>query len=359
MSEIHSASPLTKLKDLAPHEVLELLAQILRLFPPEFQHRVKTIIDTLPATGDNMQKILEVVRAQWKGIQSQDRLQIAIVGASQTGKTTLLNAIEEGQSPGSPTIFSVVETPGLEEFLGFRNSRRLPDELEQADLILLLLDSRYDVSEQTHKLVRRLKGLGKPLLVALNKCDLISNHSEAAKKAQKTLGERTVAVSAFRTRTLEQLFRSVVASYATALYLLASSFPGFRKTICHGIATQAAIGSSLVGAIPIPISDLLPIMAIQTSMVLKIARAYGHRIDRNRARELIPMLLSGLVMREASHRLRRQFPEKAKLIGLSAAGIGTYFLGRGTISYFDRFSSLLGEKEFPRSVPAAVLHSGR
>ncbi len=206
MSEIHSASPLTKLKDLAPHEVLEFLAQILRLFPPEFQHRVKTIIDTLPATGDNMQKILEVVRAQWKGIQSQDRLQIAIVGASQTGKTTLLNAIEEGQSPGSPTIFSVVETPGLEEFLGFRNSRRLPDELEQADLVLLLLDSRYDVSEQTHKLVRRLKGLGKPLLVALNKCDLISNHSEAAKKAQKTLGERTVAVSAFRTRTLEQLF---------------------------------------------------------------------------------------------------------------------------------------------------------
>ena len=353
MSEVDSPNPLNKLRDLAPHKALDFLAQILCLFPPEFQHRVTTTIDTLPSSGDNMQRVLEVVRAQWKGIQSRDRVRIDIVGASQTGKTTLLKAIEEGQAPGSPRIFSLVETTGLEEFLGYDNARRLPNRLKQADLVLLLLDCRYEVSDQTRHLVNRLKGLEKPLLVALNKCDLISHPSEAAKKAQKILGERTVAVSAFSKPTIERLFRSVVASNSSALYPLAISFPDFRKTLCLGIATQAAIGSSLVEAIPIPISDLLPITAIQTSMVLKIARAYGHRIDRNRARELVPMLLSGLVIREASQRLRRQFPAKSKLISLSAAVVGTYFLGRGTIHYFDRFSHLMEEKEFPRSIPAA------
>ena len=353
MSEVDSPSPLNKLRNLAPHEALDFLAQILPLFPPEFQHRVKTTIDTLPSSGDNLQRVLEIVRAQWKGMQSRDRVRIDIVGASQTGKETLLKAIKEGQAPGSPIIFSLVETTGLEEFLGYDNAQRLPKRLNESDLVLLLLDCRYEVSDQTCHLVNKLKGLEKPLLIALNKCDLISHPSEAAKKAQKILGERTVAVSAFSKPTIKRLFRSVVAANSSALYPLAISFPEFRKTLCLSIATQAAIRCSLVGAIPIPISNFLPITAMQIGMVLKISRAYGHQIDRDRARELVPMLLSGLVVREASHRLSRQFPEKAKLISLSAAAVGTYFLGRGTIHYFDRFFHLMEKKEFPRSIGIA------
>ena len=353
MPENNANNSLTRLRDVAPPELLEFLSQILRLFPTEFQYRVRKALDTLPAKGDNMQRILEVVRAQWHGIQSKDWIRIAIVGPSQTGKATLLTTIEAGQSATSPRIFTLVETPGLAEYLGYEKANRFPEELDRADLNLLLLDCRYEVSEATHRTLERLKGRGTPVLVVLNKCDLIRNPSETARNVQKTLGQRSVAISALRTRSIHPLFRAIVASNDSALYPLAIGFPGFRGTICRGIVTQASIGCALVGAIPIPVSDLLPMTAIQTSMLLKIARAYGHRLDRHRARELIPMLLSGVAVREASHRLRRQFPGKAKLIGVSAAGAWTYLLGRGAIAYFDRFSHLLEETESLRSLPAA------
>ncbi len=353
MPENNSDNSLAGFSDAAPPELLKFLSQILRLFPAEFQYRVRKALDTLPAKGDNMQRILEVVQAQWRGIQSEDWIRIAIVGPSQTGKATLLNTIEAGQSASSPGIFKLVETPGLAEYLGYEKAGRFPEDLGRANLILLLLDSRYDVSEATHGMLAKLKERGTPVLVALSKCDLIRNPSETARNVQKALGQRTVAVSALQTHSIHRLFRAIVASNDSALYPLAIGFPGFRGTICRGIVTQASIACALVGAIPIPVSDLLPMTAIQTSMLLKIARAYGHNLDRHRARELIPMLLSGVAVREASHRLRRQFPDKAKLIGISAAGAWTYLLGRGAITYFDRFSLLLEETESSRSLSAA------
>ena len=353
MPEDNSDHVLAKLRGAARPEVLEFLSLVLRLFPAEFQYRVRRALDALPAKGDNLQRVLEVVRAQWRGIQSEDWIRISIVGPSQTGKATLLGAIEAGQSASSPEIFNLVETPGLAEYLGYEKAGRFPEALDQADLILLLLDGRYEVSESTRGMLERLKEKGTPVLVALNKCDLIQNPSETARHVQKTLGQRTVAVSALRPRSIPSLLRAIVASNEKALYPLAVGFPGFRGTICRGIVTQASISCALVGAIPIPISDLLPMTAIQTSMLLKIARAYGHHLNRHRARELIPMLLSGVAVREASHRLRRQFPDKAKLIGVSAAGAWTYLLGRGAIAYFDRFSHLLEETASPRSLSAA------
>ena len=171
MPENNSDNSLARLRGVASPELLELLSQILRLFPPEFQYRVRKALDTLPEKGDNMQRILEVVRAQWRGVQSKEWIQIAIVGPSQTGKATLLNTIEAGQSATSPRIFTLVETPGLTEYLGYEKANRIPEELDRADLILLLLDCQYEVSEATHRTLERLKGQGTQVLVVLNKCD--------------------------------------------------------------------------------------------------------------------------------------------------------------------------------------------
>ena len=134
MPEDNSDNSLARLGDTAPPELLEFLSQVLRLFPAEFQYRVRKALDTLPAQGDNMQRILAVVRAQWRGIQSEDWIRIAIVGPSQTGKATLLNAIEAGQSTSSPGIFKIVETPGLAEYLGYERAGRFPEDLDRADL---------------------------------------------------------------------------------------------------------------------------------------------------------------------------------------------------------------------------------
>ena len=328
---------LSKLRDTAPDELLDLLNQVLRFFPAELQFRLRQVVDTLPGEGENLHKVLDLVRGQWEGLQSEDKSCIAIVGPSQTGKASILEAIESGQNTRSTSIFSVVDTTGLNEFLGYEKSQNSPALLDTSDVIVLLLDGRYKVSSETKSLVERLCLLNKPLLIALNKADLIENPAKTADQAQKKLGHQVLTVSALQKGSINRLLRAIVTCHQGTLYPLTRNFPGFRSAICSGIVHQASIACGLVGAIAIPVSDFLPITAIQTAMILKLARAFGHPLDRQRARELIPMLASGIVMRKFGHRLREKRPRYSNLIEATAAGGCTFLLGRAAIHYFEVF----------------------
>lgn len=337
------------LRGLAPKELLDLLTQIAAFLPPQFRYRLKRVVESLPREGDNMQRVLELVRNQWRDIRSQDWVKIAITGPSQTGKGTLLRAIRRKQLEPAEPIFSIVETPGLQEYLGFRSSDTAPDELKEADLILLVLDGRYGVSESTLEMVRRLQLLDKPILVVLNKMDLVDKPSENVSRVRKLLRPNVFPVSALQSSSIDRLLDAIVATETRALYPLTQTFPGFRRSICGGVVTQASLASGLVGAIPIPVSDLLPLTAIQTGMLLKVARAFGYPLNRDRARELLPMLGAGALVREGAHRLRERFPSQARLIAVTAGGLWTFLLGQAAIAYFQSITDALHGKDLKAS----------
>ena len=50
---------LSKLRDTAPDELLDLLNQVLRFFPAELQFRLRQVVDTLPGEGENLHKVLD------------------------------------------------------------------------------------------------------------------------------------------------------------------------------------------------------------------------------------------------------------------------------------------------------------
>jgi GTP-binding protein Era len=104
---------------------------------------------------------------------------------------------------------------------------------------------------------------------------------------------------------------------------------------------QSALGAALVGAVPIPVSDVLPITALQIAMLLRIARVFGFTISRERAQELLPVLAAGILLREGGHRLRERFPRQKALIAVSVGGLWTYLVGRASVEYFDRLSQVL------------------
>ncbi len=330
------------LRDTVSPQLLEFLDQAIVLFPEELRYRIKQVLDSLPAEGDNMHRILEVVRYQWKDIRSQHWVRIAITGPSQTGKSSLLQAMLHKQAPGARPIFTVVETPGLEEYLGYGSEAALPSGLAQADLILLVLDARYGISRLTGQTLTKLRKLGIPLLVALNKIDLAEDAHSAIREAKKSLGCSVFSTSVHRPGTLDKLLKAMVAANSKTLYPLAQSFPDFRRTLCSSIITQASFATGLVGVIPIPVSDLLPITAIQTAMLLKMARAFGCELDRQRARELLPMLLVGVLARQGGHRLRQRYPSQKQLVSVLVGGSSTYLMGRLAIRYFERTTGILG-----------------
>jgi uncharacterized protein (DUF697 family)/GTP-binding protein EngB required for normal cell division len=339
-----------RLRGWASRELIEFLDQLMVLFPGELKYRLKQVIDALPDQGDNTQRVIELVRNQWREMQTSDCMQIAVAGPAKTGKSSLVRAISRKQIPVCESVFSIVDTRRLDEFLGYREESAT-EELKSATVIVLVLDARFGVSESTGQMLAHLKTLGKPLLVVLNKIDLVERPGDAVKEARRRLRTNVFPMSVFQEEKIGNLLKAIIAVEPRALYSLTQNFPEFRNEICGGIVTQSAFASSVVAAIPMPISDLLPLSAIQTAMVLKISRAFGFRINRERARELLPVLALGTAVREGTHWLRSHFEEQKVAIGVSVAGLWTYALGQAAIVYFDKLAGYLqAERLLPPSV---------
>lgn len=338
---IPDGGSLAKLKDLMPSDLREFLEQLISFLPDEFRYRLLQTMDALPSDGDNLQKVLELVRSQWNDLRSEERVRFAIVGPSRTGKSSLLREIERCQVDPEEKVFHIVDTQGLDEFLGYERDRQIPRELDEATVMILVLDARYSLNQATLEMYERLAALNKTLLVVLNKIDLVENPGAVVREAREYLGANAYATSVIRRPTINRLLKAIVSSNPKALYTLTRNFPEFRKTICNGIVAQSSIAAGLVGMIPIPVSDMLPITAVQTAMLLKISRAFGFPLDRERARELVPMLAAGFLIREGGHRLRRRFPDQAKLLAVSVGGSWTYLLGQAAIRYFERMAQFL------------------
>jgi uncharacterized protein (DUF697 family) len=76
-------------------------------------------------------------------------------------------------------------------------------------------------------------------------------------------------------------------------------------------------------------------------MVLKIAHAYGFRLETERVRELLPVLLTSLLVQGGRQALQRRYPAQSALIGAAANGVSTLAVGRAALQYFDRLTPAL------------------
>ncbi len=138
--------------------------------------------------------------------------QVAIAGYTNAGKTTLFNILTNERKPVSNSMFTTLSPKAkgiiingtkviFVDTVGF--IRKVPaevieafyatlEEIVESDLTILMIDSSEDVNVVIDKLrsslnvLSRIGYMGKPLLVALNKVDLvgreISNKVEAVRK---------------------------------------------------------------------------------------------------------------------------------------------------------------------------------
>jgi uncharacterized protein (DUF697 family) len=71
-------------------------------------------------------------------------------------------------------------------------------------------------------------------------------------------------------------------------------------------------------------------------MVLRLAAAYGERIDRERAVELLAVLGAGFGLRAAARQALAFVPVAGWAVKGGIAYAGTRALGRAAIAYFER-----------------------
>ena len=196
-----------------------------------------------------------------------DSIRVAIVGRPNVGKSTMINALigEERviafDQPGTTRDaieveferggrrYSLIDTAGLrrrgkvfETIEKFSVIKTL-QAIEGAQVVVLVLDARQDISDQDAHIAAFIRESGRALVVAVNKWDglepYLREQIKAALESQLSFIDfaRFHYVSALRGQGLETLFRSVDAAHQAATVDLPT--PQLTRALIDAVARQA------------------------------------------------------------------------------------------------------------------------
>ncbi len=191
---------------------------------------VKTRISVLRERLQGIERERKVQRAGRK-----DVLKVALVGYTNAGKSTLLNALTHSQVRAEDQLFATLDAsvralnpdshPPLVaiDTVGFIN--RLPpalvasfrstlEELRDADLLLHVVDASHSQAKQqwevTEKVLAELDLAEKPRITVLNKMDCVE--TPGVRNQLRLVAPGSIAVSAFRQEDVQRL-REVILNH--------------------------------------------------------------------------------------------------------------------------------------------------
>ncbi len=207
-----------------------------------------------------LQRRLERVRQRRereRAARSRTRLStIALVGYTNAGKSTLLNALAGAQIETSSKLFQTLDPTvrradlgdGLEvlisDTVGF--IERLPhhliaafratlEEVIEAELLIHVVDASSPSAPEHMAAVRevleKLDAHEKPTLLALNKCDLLPDPTVADRLAGEA--ETSVRISALSETGLDDLREAIAARVSTPLISVTLHIPYDKMEVLH------------------------------------------------------------------------------------------------------------------------------
>jgi tRNA modification GTPase len=224
-------------------------------------------IDVLPAADilSHIDAILQPLRTLEqtfaRGRILREGLRLAIVGRPNAGKSSLFNRLLEREraivtaSPGTTrdTVservairgipVELIDTAGLRdatdeaERLGIARSRQA---MAEADLTLLVLDASAESSADDQAIVAEHQTTGRPLLIALNKSDLLDPPMEPGAPSKLRFGgfpDANIRTSATTGLGLEDLRTAIVAAVGAT----PTAEPGTLTSLRQHTSVQAAI----------------------------------------------------------------------------------------------------------------------
>ncbi|MDA0190153.1 MAG: ribosome biogenesis GTPase Der [Proteobacteria bacterium] len=221
--------------------------------------------------GEGVRGLIELALEPYpepeEGADENEELKVAIVGRPNVGKSTMINALlgEERviafDQPGTTRDaiyvdferagrkYTLIDTAGLrrkgkvfETIEKFSVVKTLQS-IEDANVVVLVLDARQDISDQDAHIAGFVVESGRALVVAVNKWDGLDPYVRERVKVdlERKLKFLDFAkfhyVSALKGQGLEQVFRSVDAAYKAACAKL--STPQLTRALIDAVAKQA------------------------------------------------------------------------------------------------------------------------
>lgn len=291
-------------------------------------------------------------------VEQETQARLVIVGPVNSGKSTLFNRLQGRTMSAVSAVpgttkgvvehpigpFLLVDTPGFGEVWGIDRAEIARAATEGADLILLLLDAAAGVRQSDHDLYTTLRGLQRPVIVALNKADLVKKDLPwILENAEKLLGVRPTPISAQTGMGIvDGLLPAILSAQPAVAVAMARALPDVRAHIVNRIVRRTAWINALISLQPIPGLDIPILLASQTRMVLRIAAAYGESMNVSHARELLTTMAGSLLSRYLGSQLAKLVPGLGWIVSALMSAITTWGIGQAARAYFEAGGAVKG-----------------
>lgn len=343
----------------------------------------------ITATGD----MRAIVRAQGLGAWEQSELAmrnalsqhltVAFLGSASSGKDSAIRTLfgvdfgDISPIPGSTVRMRVAPLDAEGQVLlvnapGFGDIRPDVDDLarralDTLDIVVYVVNAEGGATIDEKRDLALVRTRGRPVLVCINKIDLIRPHEReafvTATLLQLGVERKDAAICAFDPLpqlSVEPIGVDAVIGWihqqlhALGKELLFAKQLRNKAAACEPIIKVAARQASVIGAVPIPGADLAGVTAVQVKLIRDIAHVFDVPVDREVALFIIGEVLSGSMrgfvrwgvtaLKAAGWIPGGQIAEAA-ILGLSAmvAGGTTYGVGRAAVHYFQSDRKLDGD----------------
>jgi GTPase len=313
----------------------------------------------LPGAGSitGVKDILKFITDNYRNALDQNAATIAIVGPTNVGKSTLYNQliapkeVKATVSPvpgttrvnqeGSAGLFRVVDTPGANGGPGQAHRDLAFDAARAADFLVIMFGADTGVSTADRALFDALVALGNPYLVVLNKMDLVrkGDREKVLDAAAANLGmdrSQIIDIAAAKGEHVGAVVLAVAQVEPRLLIALADALPSYRAKLAWQRTVAAAVASASIALIPLPMADVVPLLGVQTGLVLTTARIYGYDITPARAKELIATFGVGFAARTLYRELSKLLGAPGWVLSSVVAASGTIAIGYGSMLWFER-----------------------
>lgn len=326
-----------------------------RLSPADRQ-AVDEIITAFPSQTNLLRLLLKMAAGQVKAAFGRKH-RVAIVGPTNVGKSTLYNQLinnkadraEVSPLPGTTRhnqqadagIFSIIDTPGADAVgeVGAHEQEQALDAAAGADFLVIMFDAIQGIKRTELEMYDHLAGLGKPFIVLMNKIDLArKERDKVIEGAANTLHLNPSQVIPVVAKTGEGLNDVLVAIAVTEPGIVAAlgqALPQYRWQLAWRSISGAASASAVVALTPLPVIDFIPLIAIQSIMVLGIARIYNYDITLQRARELVVTFGLGFLGRMVFQELSKLGGIPGWLLSAAIAASTTVVMGYAASIWFE------------------------
>ncbi|MCO5188239.1 MAG: 50S ribosome-binding GTPase [Anaerolineae bacterium] len=344
-----------------PEPVREPAQSAWRALSPETRNNVEQLLPMIPTGKGGVQQLMAM--AQSHVTMAFGRKQkVAIVGPTNVGKSTLYNQLVRQKVdraavspiPGTTKVaqsaetglFDIIDTPGADAvgMSGLREHEIALEAARSADFLLIMFDAVQGIKRGELDLFLELKALGKPFIVVLNKMDIVrKNEGAVLAQAARNLGlmpEQLIPISAENGENLTAVVLAIAKVEPELLVALGRALPEYRSRMTWQLISGAATMSAVVALTPIPIMDFVPLLGVQASMVLGLARIYNEPMNLKRARELIGVFGLGLLGRTLFYQLIKLGGPPTWLIGSAVAASTTVVLGYSAVLWFEQGETL-------------------